>query len=68
MAADIPTFEHEEQLPEGDGVAIPQELLPAATLHGPVVFVHTPTGATRRGVVVAFERHDGDEWVVVRYG
>lgn len=63
----VPTYEHDEPLPEGDGVALPSEWLPGAELNGPVRFVDAASGATRAGVVVAFDRRDGESWVVVRY-
>jgi hypothetical protein len=67
MANDIPTYEHDEPLPEGDGVALPEEMLPGAELNGTVRFRDTTTGATRAGVVVAFERRGDESLVVVRY-
>jgi hypothetical protein len=61
------TYEHEDALPEGDGVVVPAEAVPGATLGGRITFVHTPTGRTRLGDVVAFDHREGGEWVVIRY-
>jgi hypothetical protein len=65
--AEVPTYEHDEPLPEGDGILVPGSELPAAVLGGAVSFVHRPTGRRSAGVVVAFEEREGETWVAVRY-
>jgi hypothetical protein len=63
----VPTYEHDEPLPEGDGILVPGAELEGAVLGGKVALHHTPTGRTTHGVVVAFDERDGETWVAVRY-
>lgn len=63
-----PTYAHDEPLPEGDGILVPATELPSVVLGSAVTFLHTPSGRTARGVVVAFEEREGETWVAVRYG
>ena len=65
--APTPTYEHDDPLPEGDGVLLPESSLPEVVLGATVSLVHTPSGKTAAGVVVAFEERDGERWVAVRY-
>ena len=60
-------YEHDDPLPDDDGVLLPAEALPTVALGGAVEFVHVPTGATRHGVVVAFDEHEGERWLAIRY-
>jgi len=60
-------YEHDDPLPDDDGVLLPADALPSVVLGAAVRFVHVPTGATRDGVVVAFDEHDGERWLAIRY-
>jgi hypothetical protein len=63
----VPTYEHDEPLPEGDGILVPAADLPSAVLGSAVTLVHRPTGRRSAGIVVAFDERDGETWVAVRY-
>jgi hypothetical protein len=60
-------YEHDDPLPDDDGVLLPQESLPDVPLGAVVTFLHTPTGAKRSGVVVAFDEHSGERWLAIKY-